>query len=119
MAEALEPAATAFATDGTACVLTSPAAKSPGTLVWNIASTVTPAARSRSTSSASSSAGPSASRVTSSLQKRSKSARRTPVEPGEAVEFATWTPHWLGAVDGPVELIMIVGPEGERLHLHA
>jgi transcriptional regulator with XRE-family HTH domain len=41
------------------------------------------------------------------------------IEPGEAVEFSTWTPHWFGAVGGPVELIMIVGPEGERLHLHA
>jgi transcriptional regulator with XRE-family HTH domain len=41
------------------------------------------------------------------------------IEPGEAVEFSTWTPHWFGAVDGPVELIMIVGPQGERLHLYA
>ena len=41
------------------------------------------------------------------------------IEPGEAVEFTTWTPHWFGALDGPVELIMIVGPQGERLHLHA
>jgi transcriptional regulator with XRE-family HTH domain len=41
------------------------------------------------------------------------------IEAGEAVEFTTWTPHWFGAVDGPVELIMIVGPQGERLHLHA
>jgi transcriptional regulator with XRE-family HTH domain len=40
------------------------------------------------------------------------------IDPGEAVEFSTWTPHWFGAVDGPVELIMIVGPQGERLHLH-
>jgi quercetin dioxygenase-like cupin family protein len=40
------------------------------------------------------------------------------VESGEAVEFSTWTPHWFGAVDGPAELIMIVGPQGERLHLH-
>ena len=40
------------------------------------------------------------------------------IEPGEAVEFTTWTPHWFGAVDGPVELIMIVGPQGEQLHLH-
>lgn len=40
------------------------------------------------------------------------------IEPGEAVEFTTWTPHWFGAVDEPVELIMIVGPQGERLHLH-
>jgi transcriptional regulator with XRE-family HTH domain len=40
------------------------------------------------------------------------------VEPGEAVEFSTWTPHWFGAVDGPVEAIAILGPQGERLHLH-
>ena len=40
------------------------------------------------------------------------------IEPGEAVEFTTWTPHWFGTVDGPVELILIVGPQGERLHLH-
>jgi transcriptional regulator with XRE-family HTH domain len=41
------------------------------------------------------------------------------IEPGEAVEFSTWTPHWFGAVDDPVELILIVGPQGERQHLHA
>jgi quercetin dioxygenase-like cupin family protein len=41
------------------------------------------------------------------------------IEPGDAVEFSTWTPHWFGAVDGPVQLIMIFGPQGERLHLHA
>lgn len=40
------------------------------------------------------------------------------VDPGDALEFTTWTPHWFGAVDGPVELIMIVGPQGERMHLH-
>jgi quercetin dioxygenase-like cupin family protein len=40
------------------------------------------------------------------------------IEPGEAVEFTTWTPHWFGAVDGPVELIGIFGAHGERLHLH-
>jgi transcriptional regulator with XRE-family HTH domain len=40
------------------------------------------------------------------------------IGPGEAVEFSTWTPHWFGAVDGPVEAIMILGPHGERLHLH-
>jgi transcriptional regulator with XRE-family HTH domain len=38
--------------------------------------------------------------------------------PGEAAEFSTWTPHWFGAVDGPVEAIMIFGPDGERMHLH-
>ena len=41
------------------------------------------------------------------------------IAPGEAVEFTTWTPHWFGAVDGPVELIAILGAHGERLHLHA
>lgn len=39
------------------------------------------------------------------------------IEPGEAVEFTTWTPHWFGAVDGPVELILIVSHEGEQAHL--
>jgi transcriptional regulator with XRE-family HTH domain len=39
------------------------------------------------------------------------------IEPGEAVEFTTWTPHWFGAVDRPVEAILIVGPHGERAHL--
>ncbi|MGD9695462.1 MAG: helix-turn-helix domain-containing protein [Thermoleophilia bacterium] len=41
------------------------------------------------------------------------------LEPGEAAEFSTWTPHWFGAVDGPVELLSIFGPEGERVHLRA
>lgn len=40
------------------------------------------------------------------------------VEPGEAVEFSTLTPHWFGAIDGPVELIAVFGPHGERTHLH-
>ena len=40
------------------------------------------------------------------------------IEAGEAAEFSTWTPHWFGAADGPVELIMIFGPDGERSHLH-
>jgi len=39
------------------------------------------------------------------------------IEPGEAVEFSTWTPHWFGAFDGPVELIAVFGPQGERTHL--
>lgn len=41
------------------------------------------------------------------------------IEPGEAVEFVTTTPHWFGAVDGPVELIGIFGAHGERAHLDA
>jgi transcriptional regulator with XRE-family HTH domain len=40
------------------------------------------------------------------------------IEPGEAVEFSTWTPHWFGALDGPVELLAIFSPQGERIHLH-
>jgi transcriptional regulator with XRE-family HTH domain len=40
------------------------------------------------------------------------------IEPGEAVEFSTWTPHWFGALDGPVEALAIFGPQGERVHLH-
>ena len=40
------------------------------------------------------------------------------VKAGEVVEFSTWTPHWFGVVDGPVEAITIFGPHGERLHLH-
>lgn len=41
------------------------------------------------------------------------------IEPGQAVEFSTWTPHWFGTVDGPAEAIVIFGPHGERLHLHS
>lgn len=40
------------------------------------------------------------------------------IEPGEAVEFLTTTPHWFGAIDGPVEMIAIFGPHGEQEHLH-
>ncbi|HWX98768.1 MAG TPA: XRE family transcriptional regulator [Mycobacterium sp.] len=40
------------------------------------------------------------------------------ITPGEAIEFSTWTRHWFGIVDEPVEAIMIFGVHGERLHLH-
>ncbi len=39
------------------------------------------------------------------------------IDPGEAVEFSTWTPHWFGVVQEAVELILIVGPEGAHAHL--
>lgn len=39
------------------------------------------------------------------------------VEPAEVVEFSTLTPHWFGAIDGPVELLAILGPQGERVHV--
>ncbi|MDO9352515.1 MAG: XRE family transcriptional regulator [Solirubrobacteraceae bacterium] len=37
--------------------------------------------------------------------------------PGEAAEFSTWTPHWMGVVEEAVELLTIYGPHGERLQL--
>ncbi|HWT26091.1 MAG TPA: XRE family transcriptional regulator [Solirubrobacteraceae bacterium] len=40
------------------------------------------------------------------------------IEPGEAVEFSTWTPHWFGAADGAVEALAIFGPQGAGVHLH-
>jgi len=40
------------------------------------------------------------------------------VENGEAAEFSTMTPHALGALDGPAELIMIFDREGQRAHVH-
>jgi transcriptional regulator with XRE-family HTH domain len=39
------------------------------------------------------------------------------LEPGEAAEFSTWTPHWTGAVDGPAQALGIFGPQGQRVHL--
>jgi transcriptional regulator with XRE-family HTH domain len=39
--------------------------------------------------------------------------------PGEAAEFSTWTPHWIGAVDGPAQALGIFGPQGQRVHLRA
>lgn len=40
------------------------------------------------------------------------------IEPGEAVEFSTLMPHLFGAIDEPVELVALLGPQGERSHLH-
>jgi transcriptional regulator with XRE-family HTH domain len=41
------------------------------------------------------------------------------LSPGEAAEFSTWTPHWIGVVDEPAEIIATFGPHGERVHLLA
>ncbi len=41
------------------------------------------------------------------------------LEAGEAAEFSTWTPHWLGAVDGQAEVLVLMGPQGERVHLRS
>ncbi|CAN5712403.1 XRE family transcriptional regulator [soil metagenome] len=40
------------------------------------------------------------------------------IEPGEAVEFSTWMPHWFGVVDEAVELLAVFGAHGERTHLN-
>lgn len=42
------------------------------------------------------------------------------LEPGEAAEFDTRTPHWFGATSaGPVEYLSLVGRQGERAHVRA
>ena len=42
------------------------------------------------------------------------------LEPGEAAEFDTRTPHWFGpADDQPVEFLSIFGKQGERMHVRA
>ncbi|MEE6282152.1 helix-turn-helix domain-containing protein [Georgenia sunbinii] len=42
------------------------------------------------------------------------------LEPGEAAEFDTRTPHWFGATSaGPVEYLSLIGKQGERAHLRA
>jgi transcriptional regulator with XRE-family HTH domain len=42
------------------------------------------------------------------------------MRPGEVAEFDTHTPHWFGpANERPVELLVLFGPQGERLHVRA
>ena len=41
------------------------------------------------------------------------------VHAGEAAEFSTMTPHWMGAHGGPAEILAILDREGERAHLGA
>jgi transcriptional regulator with XRE-family HTH domain len=39
---------------------------------------------------------------------------------GEAAEFDTHTPHWFGGADGrAAELLVLFGPQGERVHVRA
>jgi len=39
---------------------------------------------------------------------------------GEAAEFDTHTPHWFGAAGAqPVEILVLFGPQGERVHVRA
>lgn len=40
------------------------------------------------------------------------------LDPGEAAEFDTRTPHWFGATSaGPVEFLSLIGKQGERAHV--
>ncbi len=40
--------------------------------------------------------------------------------PGEAAEFDTRVPHWFGAAGAePAELLILFGPQGERMHVRA
>lgn len=42
------------------------------------------------------------------------------LEPGQAAEFDTHVPHWLGSANvAPVELLILFGQQGERAHLRA
>ena len=42
------------------------------------------------------------------------------MKPGEAAEFDTRTPHWFGNPGPePAELLILFGPQGERLHIRA
>jgi transcriptional regulator with XRE-family HTH domain len=42
------------------------------------------------------------------------------LEPGEAAEFDTRTPHWTAATSsGPVEYLSLIGKQGERVHVRA
>ncbi|SDD50084.1 helix-turn-helix domain-containing protein [Nocardioides lianchengensis] len=42
------------------------------------------------------------------------------LQPGEAVEFDTRTPHWFGATSaGPVEFLSLIGRQGQRAHVRA
>ncbi|WP_133742969.1 helix-turn-helix domain-containing protein [Actinorugispora endophytica] len=42
------------------------------------------------------------------------------LKPGEAAEFDTHVPHWLGSAGAePVELLVLFGQQGERAHLRA
>ena len=40
--------------------------------------------------------------------------------PGEVAEFDTRLPHWFGpAGDQPVEILSLLGKQGERIHVRA
>ena len=41
------------------------------------------------------------------------------VETGQAAEFATMTPHWIGTHGGPLEILSIFDLHREKAHLRA
>lgn len=42
------------------------------------------------------------------------------LNPGEAAEFDTRTPHWFGSTSsGPVEFLSLIGKQGQRAHVRA
>jgi quercetin dioxygenase-like cupin family protein len=42
------------------------------------------------------------------------------MQPGEVAEFDTQVPHWFGAAnDRPVEILSLLGKQGERIHVRA
>lgn len=41
------------------------------------------------------------------------------LEPGEAAEFDTRLPHWFAGVGGSAEVLCLMGPQGERMHMRA
>jgi transcriptional regulator with XRE-family HTH domain len=41
------------------------------------------------------------------------------IEPGQAAQFSTMTPHAITAHDGPVEILVILDRDGQRAHLNA
>lgn len=42
------------------------------------------------------------------------------LSPGEVVEFDTHVPHWFGNTgEVPVEVLILFGPQGERMHVRA
>jgi transcriptional regulator with XRE-family HTH domain len=42
------------------------------------------------------------------------------LSPGEVVEFDTHVPHWFGNTgDVPAEVLVLFGPQGERMHVRA
>ena len=42
------------------------------------------------------------------------------MKPGEAAEFDTRVPHWFGSAGTePAELLVLFGPQGERMHVRA